>query len=1456
MLGGRSRSKRLNFGRRELLYLLAQHRPSALGQSRNMRVEMLEDRRLLSVSPGAANGLAIGDYCVAGSLAAEVSMLSDADATSQADLVFSPMQSSVLSKFSAYGGSHARTFGQDDALRVGPNLSVLDGSVFFLGSSISPDELRIDASTNVDAADTINTDQLQPGGSSGLELTGAGYTVGVWEADGLVRATHQELAGRVQLVDGGNPNDHATHVAGTIAASGVRADARGMATQVGIRSRNATNDVNELATDANLIQVSNHSYSFITGWAVRSTASLGLSIGMADIWWEDRSLFSTEDANFGQYGSWSRDLDEVLHDNPHLLSVWSAGNDRNDLFTDYRGDNTYVTYLSSDPGNVSGFQGAGWYLVPNSGPTAAPGSDGNGGTGYDSIPNSEQTAKNNLTVGAVNDAIVDPVSGVLLTNFSSYGPVDDGRIKPDVMGNGASLYSSIASSDGDYANLSGTSMAAPNVSGSAVLLVEHYEDLYGRLPPSATTKGAIIHTALDIENKGPDYASGWGLMDTAAAADFLSKSTVNGSSHLLIEDAFLGSEWTMQIPAGAGVLKATVVWTDPESLILSNGLDDSTSMLVHDLDLWITDSAGNVFYPWTLDPASPSLPAVRTASNHVDNVEQVLIDVPANDTYTVHIGATGSVLDQNFSLLISGAETTNSVDNDDFANRTDLGSLRSANETGSNVGYTGESGELAQSGDITSAWWSWTAPAKGTLTVDTFGSDFDTFLTLATGSAADSLTRIAENDDGGSGLQSQIAISVIAGTEYQIAVDGFQNETGAISLNLRFVEDIDNDSFVDRIDLGSESSISVAGNNDGYTGESGELAQNGAITSAWWSWTAPANGTLTVDTLGSGFDTFLTLATGSTVDDLAVVGQNDDGAQGLQSVITTAVLAGVEYQIAVDGFQSETGAIALNLSFVQAADNLTVALPNGSGGNNIAIRKANGDLEVYDLNSSATIFSAPLNTVNSLQVIGSATVVDRILVDYAAGGFFHLAGGIELAGGGNVGDQMVLTGTGSTQAVYSLVTTPGGPPRLQVSEDTLSYFVSYEDFEILNWNGLASFQADSQLDVESSALTIGALDPLQLGNGMTLAGGRLESSSGIVVGAGKTVSGFGQIITPNDSASAFSNSGSIRGASTAQPLELSGYIVGSGSLDFVQLNGTYSPGSSSSVVEHGNVNYDSGSMTIVEIGGMSAGVGGYDRINHNGKASLGGVLDVQWIDSFEAVPGNSFVILTAAGGVSGTYSHTLLPTPPLGSDWNLVYGANEVRLELVDLAEIVSVKFGDGTAQRSRVDQIQLVFDGEVDIDATAFSVVRRGISGGLVNTSFTKTQDGSGNTVANLSFSGSFTRNAGALLDGFYQLTIDGSKIFRSGTQLALDGDGDGLAGGEFTRGTMETDDFFALYSDTNGDGVVGIAEFGQFRATFGKTVEQAGYNLLFDYDGLGVGISDFGQFRARFGKPKLPFE
>jgi hypothetical protein len=177
---------------------------------------------------------------------------------------------------------------------------------------------------------------------------------------------------------------------------------------------------------------------------------------------------------------------------------------------------------------------------------------------------------------------------------------------------------------------------------------------------------------------------------------------------------------------------------------------------------------------------------------------------------------------------------------------------------------------------------------------------------------------------------------------------------------------------------------------------------------------------------------------------------------------------------------------------------------------------------------------------------------------------------------------------------------------------------------------------------------------------------------------------------------------------------------------------------------------------------------------------------------------------------------------------------------------------GDGTQQRSLVNQVVLTFDGTVQIAAGAFTLTKRGPGGGNVTLNTPTITTVGNQTFVTLTFSGSFTRGTmKALLDGYYQLTIDGSKLTRAGQQL--DTNSDGVGGDLYQFGDDEFDRFFALYGDTNGDGLVGMAEYAQFQSAFGKTPSSFGYNILLDYDGLGIGVSDFAQFRNRLNKPKL---
>lgn len=131
-----------------------------------------------------------------------------------------------------------------------------------------------------------------------------------------------------------------------------------------------------------------------------------------------------------------------------------------------------------------------------------------------------------------------------------------------------------------------------------------------------------------------------------------------------------------------------------------------------------------------------------------------------------------------------------------------------------------------------------------------------------------------------------------------------------------------NDMFGNRAILG-ENSGQIAAHNLNSTREAGESnhAGNPGGTSVWWSWTAPFSGTASIDTYGSAFNTLLAVYTGDTLAGLNLIAANDnDGSSGSASSVSFTAGAGIQYQIAVDGFNAAAGGIKLNWNLVRRAD--------------------------------------------------------------------------------------------------------------------------------------------------------------------------------------------------------------------------------------------------------------------------------------------------------------------------------------------------------------------------------------------------------------------------------------------------------------------------------------------------------------------------------------------------------
>lgn len=473
-------------------------------------------------------------------------------------------------------------------------------------------------SDNRNCAIATQTNSLYPGESLGLNLEGEGMVIGVWEIDYPLK-NHQEFLDdsgntRISTPDTTNPNPaddfHATHVTGTVGAKGVNGGAKGMAPKSTLLAYNSTNDNSETATA-----------HFNTGMLV-SNHSYGIYISN-----EDGSQ-NAPTWMMGCYNSEARSWDQVAYNNPYYLKVTSAGNSGTDSYS-------------------GGFA-----------------------SGFDKLT-SDKNAKNSLIIASAAVSIhplFESITGLNKSMFSSQGPTDDGRIKPDITGRGESVSSASNTSTTSYAASQGTSMSSPNVAGSLLLLQEHYHDLNSVYMKSSTLRGLACHTATDDADyssvitgsvfPGPDPYWGWGLLNTKFAAETITKAQNNTA---ILEEKTLtqGETYTTTVNvSNTDKLMATICWTDPAGAAQDGVLNSTVTALVNDLDIRITDSSNNEYLPWKLDITQ--LPNALKGDNTVDNIERVEIDLPSAGQYTITVShkvilSGGS---QDYALIITGSDLT------------------------------------------------------------------------------------------------------------------------------------------------------------------------------------------------------------------------------------------------------------------------------------------------------------------------------------------------------------------------------------------------------------------------------------------------------------------------------------------------------------------------------------------------------------------------------------------------------------------------------------------------------------------------------------------------------------------------------------------------------------------------------------------------------------------------------
>jgi len=400
---------------------------------------------------------------------------------------------------------------------------------------------------------------------------------------------------------------------------------------------------------------------------------------------------------------------------------------------------------------------------------------GNEGRNTDLSPNypSGYASDNVVAVAATdrNDA---------LAYFSNYGSTS-----VDLGAPGVDILSSVSSSDAAYASYSGTSMATPHAAGALAILAAQYpQDNYSALvrrllsatdPIPAlrgrTVSGGRLNLAKALQGSTPTPPP-----PTAPANDNFAAAQPASSSSWTVAGQNGNGTAEVGEPAHAGnAASKSVWWTWTAPVSGSCTLRTTGSSFDTVLAVYTGDAVGRLTPVIANDNAGTSL----TESSVV---------FPARQGVTYRIVVDGK-LGASGTISLSCQTVPAGPANDSFGAAAAL-TGNSLQTSGTNLHATSEAGEPNHAGvsGRKSVWWNWTATANGVLTLSTAGSGYDTTLAVYTGTAVNALSHLASNDDDVSAgvLSSRVAISVVAGTTYRIAVDGYSGATGSIRLSGTF----------------------------------------------------------------------------------------------------------------------------------------------------------------------------------------------------------------------------------------------------------------------------------------------------------------------------------------------------------------------------------------------------------------------------------------------------------------------------------------------------------------------------------------------------------------------------------------------------------------------------------------------------------------------------------------------
>jgi len=501
------------------------------------------------------------------------------------------------------------------------------------------------------------------------ELFGAGQIIAVADSGldtGEADTLSPDFAGRITAGhvlsptgDLGDNFGHGTHVAGSVASAGVQSGSNpaqhdyagsfaGVAPEASLVIQ-----AFEVGSDGSIVGLDPDYYPLFSQ-AYADGARLH-----TNSWGDLTGPITDAEAAFGGYPYGSRRTDQFVWDNPYLTIFFAAGNSGQD----------------GTPDDVFGFC-----------------LDGDGVVDPDSLL-APGTAKNVITVGATEsnrsdsglgatpwlllsfcfladpiafDPLADNANG--MAAFSSRGPADDGRVKPDLVAPGTNIISNKSHYPGatslwgdhetnpDYVYSGGTSMATPLTAGVGVLVREWLATRGLTNPSAAAIKAVLLDTTADIAPgqygtgatqeipfTRPNSVAGWGRADLgfidapepfALWVDDHTTGLVTGGS---VDYAHTATS-PLNVITNTQPLRIMLVWTDPPASL------SAAVQLVNDLDLVVTGPDGATYYG--NDDVS---------GDHTNNVEGVILSNPPVGAYTVQVsGYNVPIASQPYALVVAG----------------------------------------------------------------------------------------------------------------------------------------------------------------------------------------------------------------------------------------------------------------------------------------------------------------------------------------------------------------------------------------------------------------------------------------------------------------------------------------------------------------------------------------------------------------------------------------------------------------------------------------------------------------------------------------------------------------------------------------------------------------------------------------------------------------------------------